>query len=61
MVGRVSPSGSARDIPLGSRPIQRVGTAVAGFIGFSGSGPFDQPTPVTDWSRFVELFGGFRG
>jgi phage tail sheath protein FI len=61
MVGRVSPSGSARKIPLRSRPIQGVGTAVAGFIGFSESGPFHQPTPVTDWSRFVELFGGFTG
>jgi hypothetical protein len=54
----------------GTKPIESVGTAVAAFVGFTqkaeealdGGAPVSllgKPTSVTNWSQFVEKFGGF--
>jgi uncharacterized protein len=55
----LSPGVFMEEIPAGSRPIEGVGTAVAGFVGFAESGAFNEPTLVTNWSQFTERFGGF--
>jgi hypothetical protein len=47
------------EVDSGSRPIEGVGTAVAAFVGFAESGPFNQPTLVSNWTQFSGAFGGF--
>jgi phage tail sheath protein FI len=55
----LSPGVYVEEVSSGSRPIEGVGTAVAGFIGFASQGPFNTPTLVTNWSQFTEQFGDF--
>lgn len=38
-------------------PIQGVGTNTAAFIGVASRGMMDEPTKITSWDRFRELFG----
>ena len=59
MANYLSPGVFVEEVPAGSRPIEGVGTAVAGFVGFAQSGAFNDPTLVTNWSQFTERFGGF--
>jgi phage tail sheath protein FI len=40
-------------------PIQGVGTSTAAFIGMAKSGPINQPTLITSWDEFKNVFGGF--
>jgi uncharacterized protein len=40
-------------------PIQGVGTSTAAFIGTATSGPINQPTMLTSWDEFQNVFGGF--
>jgi hypothetical protein len=46
-------------VEVRSGPIEGVATAVAAFIGVAADGPFHQPTPVTGWNQFTQVFGGF--
>ena len=59
MPNYLSPGVYVEELEAGSRPIEGVGTAVAAFIGFADEGPFNQPTLVTNWSQFVNVFGDF--
>jgi len=59
MPNYLSPGVYVEEIDSGSRPIEGVGTAVAAFVGFAGSGPFNQPTLVTNWRQFTSTFGEF--
>ncbi len=43
----------------GPRPIRGVSTSVPVLIGFAPRGPINQPTLVTNWVEFEDLFGGF--
>jgi len=54
----------------GTKPIEAVGTAVAAFIGYTEKAEetnddgemaslLDKAVPVTNWTQFVEKFGGF--
>ncbi|GGM01384.1 MULTISPECIES: phage tail sheath family protein [Micromonospora] len=54
----LSPGVYVEEVQSGSRPIEGVGTAVTAFVGFAEKGPFHTPTLVTNWSQFVQLFGG---
>ena len=54
----LSPGVYVEETPSGSRPIEGVGTAVTAFVGFAEKGPFHTPTLVTNWSQYVQLFGG---
>ena len=54
----LSPGVYVEEAPSGSRPIEGVGTAVTAFVGFAEKGPFHAPTLVTNWSQYVQLFGG---
>jgi phage tail sheath protein FI len=55
----LSPGVYVEEIDSGSRPIEGVGTAVAAFVGLAQTGPFDQPTLVTNWSQYTQTFGDF--
>lgn len=59
MPSYLSPGVYVEEVQNGARPIEGVGTAVAAFVGFAPQGPFHQPTLVTNWSQYVENFGGF--
>ncbi|MBB5830177.1 phage tail sheath family protein [Micromonospora carbonacea] len=54
----LSPGVYVEEVQSGSRPIEGVGTAVTAFLGFAEKGPFHAPTLVTNWSQYVQLFGG---
>ncbi|MER5705094.1 phage tail sheath subtilisin-like domain-containing protein [Micromonospora sp. NPDC002296] len=54
----LSPGVYVEEVQSGSRPIEGVGTAVTAFLGFAEKGPFHTPTLVTNWSQYVQLFGG---
>jgi uncharacterized protein len=60
MPNYLSPGVYVEEIPPGSRPIEGVGTAIAAFVGLAGSGPFNTPTLVSNWSQFTKTFGEFR-
>lgn len=55
----LSPGVYVEELPAGSKPIEGVGTAVAAFVGLAAEGPLNQPTLVTNWTQFTDLFGGF--
>lgn len=55
----LSPGIYMEEVSSGSKPIEGVGTAVAAFVGFAASGPFNEPLLVTNWTQFVNTFGGF--
>ncbi len=55
----LSPGVYVEETEAGSRPIEGVGTAVAAFVGFAASGPFNTPTLVTNWSQYTQTFGEF--
>ncbi|MFF3911868.1 phage tail sheath family protein [Streptomyces sp. NPDC001852] len=55
----LTPGVYVEEVQSGARPIEGVGTAVAAFVGFAQSGPFHEPTLVTNWDQYTQLFGGF--
>jgi phage tail sheath protein FI len=55
----LSPGVYVEEVDKGSKPIEGVGTAVAGFIGFAGMGPVNKPTFIANWTQYTNLFGGF--
>ena len=55
----LSPGVYMEEVDKGSKPIEAVGTALAGFVGFAASGPVGCPTLVTSWTQYTETFGGF--
>jgi len=54
----LSPGVYVQEIDAGTRPIEGVGTAVAAFIGIAPKGPENAPTLVSNWTQFVDTFGG---
>ncbi|HLG11889.1 MAG TPA: phage tail sheath subtilisin-like domain-containing protein [Dehalococcoidia bacterium] len=54
-----APGVYVEEVPGGSRPIEGVGTSVAAFVGFTEKGPLNQPVRVTNWTQYVNTFGGF--
>jgi phage tail sheath protein FI len=57
MPSYLSPGVYVEEVPAGTRPIEGVGTAIAGFVGFAAQGPINEPVLVTNWTQFVENFG----
>jgi len=65
----LSPGVYMEEVDRGSKPIEAAGTAVAAFIGYTeraedirpdGTRPLlGKPTLVTNWSQYVQKFGGF--
>ncbi|MFC5291284.1 phage tail sheath family protein [Actinokineospora guangxiensis] len=59
MPNYLAPGVYVEEVSSGSKPIEGVGTAVAGFVGFTEKGPTSEPTLVTSWTHFTRTFGGF--
>jgi len=57
MPSYLSPGVYVEEVPAGTRPIEGVGTAIAGFVGFAAQGPLNEAVLVTNWTQFVETFG----
>ena len=55
----LSPGVYVEEVESGSRPIEGVGTAVAGFVGLAARGPANEPKLITNWSQFTQTFGDF--
>jgi uncharacterized protein len=55
----LSPGVYVEEVPSGARPLEGVGTAVAAFVGLAEDGPFNEPTLVSNWTKFTDTFGGF--
>ena len=55
----LSPGVYVEEVQRGARPIEGVGTAVAGFVGFAEEGPVNNPIFISNWSEFTKTFGGF--
>ena len=55
----LSPGVYVEEVESGARPLEGVGTAVAAFVGLAETGPFNQPTLVSNWTAFADTFGGF--
>jgi len=55
----LSPGVYVEEVDRGAKPIEGVGTAVAGFIGYAERGPINRPTFIANWSQFVDTFGDF--
>lgn len=55
----LSPGVYVEEIDSGSKPIEGVGTSVAAFVGLAQSGPFNDPTLVSNWTQFVGTYGDF--
>ncbi|WP_329576747.1 phage tail sheath family protein [Kitasatospora sp. NBC_01250] len=59
MPSYLTPGVYVEEVQSGARPIEGVGTAVAALVGFAETGPWHEPTLVTNWDQYVQLFGGF--
>ena len=46
------------EIPGGSKPIEGVGTSTAAFVGYTAKGPIGEPTLISRWDSYEEIFGG---
>jgi len=55
----LSPGVYVEEVDRGSKPIEGVGTSVAGFVGFAAKGPINRPTFIANWSQFTQTFGDF--
>ncbi|HWE61384.1 MAG TPA: hypothetical protein VHB98_06710, partial [Chloroflexota bacterium] len=55
----LAPGVYVEEVAGGSKPIEGVGTAVAGFIGFAERGDFNTPVLISNWTQFREMFGDF--
>ncbi|MBE2267735.1 MAG: phage tail sheath family protein [Anaerolinea sp.] len=69
MPNYLSPGVYMEEVDRGTKPIESVGTAVAAFIGYTERAVdtrngesvslLGKPTLVTNWSQYVQKFGGF--
>lgn len=69
MPNYLSPGVYMEEVDRGTKPIEAVGTAVAAFIGYTERASEERngehksllgkPTLVTNWSQYVQKFGGF--
>jgi uncharacterized protein len=57
----LAPGVYVEEVSSGSRPIEGAGTAVAAFVGLAEKGPVNEPTLCSNWTQFVNTFGGFGG
>ncbi len=65
----LSPGVYVEEVDKGTKPIEAVGTAVAAFVGYTEKAAdirdgetvslVGKPTLVTNWSQYVQKFGGF--
>lgn len=58
MPNYLAPGVYVEEIP-GPKPFQAVGTATGAFIGLAERGPIGEAKLITNWTQFVDTFGGF--
>jgi uncharacterized protein len=56
----LSPGVYIEEVSTGPRPIEGVGTAMAGFVGFADNGPINKPMLITSWEQYVKVFGALE-
>jgi phage tail sheath protein FI len=56
----LAPGVYVEEVSAGSKPIEGVGTSIAGFLGFAADGPYNKPTLITNWTQFSRTFGKLR-
>ena len=66
----LSPGVYVEEVDKGTKPIEAVGTAVAAFVGYTEKAAevrdgetlslVGKPTLITNWSQYVQKFGGFH-
>ncbi|SDF45761.1 hypothetical protein SAMN05216553_101728 [Lentzea fradiae] len=59
MPNYLAPGVYVEEVSSGSKPIEGVGTAVAGFVGFAEKGPLSEPVLIANWTHYTRVFGGF--
>ena len=69
MPSYLSPGVYVEEVDKGTKPIEAAGTAVAAFVGYTEKAELEhnderisligKPTLVTNWSQYVQRFGGF--
>ncbi|MFD4636438.1 phage tail sheath family protein [Lentzea sp. NPDC058436] len=59
MPNYLAPGVYVEEVSSGSKPIEGVGTAVAGFVGFAETGPESEPVLISNWTHYTRVFGGF--
>lgn len=59
MPNYLAPGVYVEEVSSGVKPIAGVGTAVGAFVGLAEKGVIGQAVLVTNWSQFVNEFGGF--
>ena len=59
MPNYLSPGVYVEEVSSGVKPIAGVGTAVGAFIGIAERGVIGKAVLVTNWSQYVNEFGGF--
>ncbi|THB66103.1 MAG: phage tail sheath family protein [Gammaproteobacteria bacterium] len=60
MPSYLHPGVYVEEISSGSKPIEAVGTSTAAFIGFATKGSIGEPTLISKWDDYQELFGGIQ-
>ncbi len=57
-VNYLSPDIYIEEVPLGTRPIQAVGTSIAGFVGITpnAGARVNEPVAIANWSEFARQF-----
>src|SRR5262245_35872000 len=55
----LSPGVYVEEISGGIKPIEGVGTSTGAFVGIAEKGPINSPQLITNFSQFLDTFGGF--
>src|SRR5262245_4905847 len=55
----LSPGVYVEEISGGIKPIEGVGTSTGAFVGIAEKGPINSPQLITNFSKFLDTFGGF--
>ncbi len=55
----LSPGVYVEEVSSGSKPIAGVGTSTGAFVGIAEKGPIGAAALITNWTQFVNTFGGF--
>jgi len=55
----LSPGVYVEEVSSGAKPIAGVGTSTGAFVGIAEKGPVGKARLITNWTQFINTFGGF--
>ena len=58
MADPIHPPGHIQEVPSGPRAIAGVETSIAAFVGFTGTGPTNNPVHISSFADYERTFGG---